>query len=75
MISIISPFYNEGGKNAAGITQYFGVKLFFGYNPESGIGSSACFYDKYLFPISRLLYRLGCKYLFGKNIVVVPQKT
>ena len=27
MISIISPFYNEGGKNAAGIAQYFGTML------------------------------------------------
>ena len=27
MISIISPFYNEGGKNAAGIVQYFDTML------------------------------------------------
>ena len=27
MISIISPFYNEGGKNAAGIAQYFDTML------------------------------------------------
>ena len=52
------------------------MKLF-GYNPESGIGSSASlrFYDKYLFPISNLLDNLGFRYLLGKNIVVVAQKT
>ena len=48
----------------------------FGYNKDSGIGSvpSLRFYDRWLLPISILLDRLGCKYLFGKNIVLVASK-
>lgn len=44
-----------------------------GYNSESFIGSvkSLKFYDKWLFPVSKMLDSVGCKYLFGKNLVVV----
>ena len=35
---------------------------------------SLIFYDKYIFPFSSFLDRLGFKYLFGKNIVVVAEK-
>jgi hypothetical protein len=49
---------------------------FLGYNPDDGIGSveSMRFYDKYLFPISKFLDRIGFKYLLGKNIVLVAEK-
>ena len=32
------------------------------------------FYDKYIFPVSSFLDRLGIKFLFGKNIVLVAEK-
>ena len=35
---------------------------------------SLIFYDKYIFPVSNFLDRLGIKYLFGKNIVLVAEK-
>tara|TARA_Y100001968_G_C19319318_1_gene698383 strand:- start:10 stop:720 length:711 start_codon:yes stop_codon:yes gene_type:complete len=35
---------------------------------------SLIFYDKYIFPISSFLDRLGFKFLFGKNIVLVAEK-
>lgn len=31
-------------------------------------------YDKYIFPLSKLLDALGCRYLFGKNLFVYAQK-
>ena len=48
----------------------------FGYNKNAGIGSvsSLRFYDKWLLPLSILLDKVGCKYLFGKNIVLVASK-
>jgi SAM-dependent methyltransferase len=48
----------------------------FGYNKDAGIGSvsSLKFYDKWLLPISIMLDKLGFKYLFGKNIVLVASK-
>lgn len=47
-----------------------------GYNADSGIGSvkSLKFYDKWLFPISKFFDKLGFRYLFGKNIVLVAEK-
>ena len=36
--------------------------------------SSLEIYDKYIFPISRLLDKLGFKYLIGKNIILIAQK-
>lgn len=47
-----------------------------GYNPDSGIGSqkSLIFYDKWLFPVSKVLDSLGMKYLVGKNIAILAQK-
>ena len=49
---------------------------FIGYNSDNGIGSikSMRFYDKYLFPISNFLDRLGFRYLLGKNIVLIAEK-
>lgn len=47
-----------------------------GYNAENGIGSvkSLKFYDRWLFPISRILDRLGFKHVIGKNLVLVASK-
>tara|TARA_Y100001978_G_scaffold48710_1_gene43846 strand:- start:294 stop:1004 length:711 start_codon:yes stop_codon:yes gene_type:complete len=36
--------------------------------------SSLEIYDKYIFPISRLLDKMGFKYLIGKNIILIAQK-
>ena len=49
----------------------------FGYNSENGIGSVASlkFYDKYLFPISKWLDKFGLKYVFGKNLILIAEKT
>jgi len=46
-----------------------------GFDAESGLGSakSLIFYDLYILPISKILDLIGCKYLFGKNIVVVAK--
>ena len=35
---------------------------------------SLTFYDNFIFPISRILDKVGCKYLIGKNIVLVARK-
>ena len=35
---------------------------------------SLIFYDRYIFPISSSLDRLGIKFLFEKNIVLVAEK-
>ena len=49
----------------------------FRYNPISDIGSTTSLklYDKYLLPISKLLDRLGGKYIIGKNIVISAKKS
>lgn len=49
---------------------------FVGYNSNSGIGSvnSLKFYDKWLFPISKILDIIGFKYLFGKNLILIARK-
>ena len=36
---------------------------------------SISIYDRFGFPISRILDRLGGKFLFGKNILVVARKS
>jgi hypothetical protein len=48
----------------------------FGYNKSNGIGSpkSLLFYDKFIFPVSRMLDKLGAKWIVGKNIVVLCQR-
>ena len=45
-------------------------------NSNQGIASVATlrFYDKWLFPISKIMDALGCKYLFGKNLIVHARK-
>jgi SAM-dependent methyltransferase len=36
--------------------------------------ASVRFYDRFIFPISRILDRLGCSRLFGKNLLVVLER-
>ena len=36
--------------------------------------SSLIFYDKYIFPLSRLMDKVGFRFLVGKNIIVVAKK-
>jgi hypothetical protein len=45
-----------------------------GYSSKKNGVKSMRLYDKYIFPISRLMDALGCKYIFGKNILVYAQK-
>ena len=45
-----------------------------GYSSDKTEDQSMKIYDKYIYPISRLLDTLGCKHLFGKNILVYAQK-
>lgn len=49
---------------------------FIGYDPKGGIGSkkSLIFYDRYVYPISKLFDFFGFKYLFGKNLILVAHK-
>jgi len=46
-----------------------------GYSPEKSKEKSMGIYDKYAFPLSKLLDALGCKFLFGKNLLVYAQKS
>ena len=47
-----------------------------GYNTNNGLGSkkSIKFYDKYIFPISKVLDKLGFKHFIGKNLLIVAKK-
>jgi SAM-dependent methyltransferase len=45
-----------------------------GYSATKSEDKSMKIYDKYVFPLSKICDNLGCKYLFGKNILVVAQK-
>lgn len=51
------------------------IKIF-GYNDSAGIGSphSLLFYDRFIFPISRIIDKLGGKWVTGKNIIVFCEK-
>ena len=48
----------------------------FGYNAKHGLGSkkSIKFYDKYIFPISKIFDNLGLKHLLGKNLLIIAKK-
>lgn len=52
------------------------VLKIFGYSKNSNLGSKSSlkFYDRWVFPISKFLDRIGFKFLFGKNIVLVASK-
>ena len=36
--------------------------------------SALIFYDKYIFPLSRLMDKVGFRFLIGKNIIIVAKK-
>jgi SAM-dependent methyltransferase len=48
----------------------------FGYRTRTGLGNdrSLILYDKWLYPLSRLLDRLGLRHLFGKNLLLVARR-
>ena len=52
------------------------VMKIIGYDEKKGIGSpkSLKFYDKYIIPISFFLDRIGLKFFFGKNLVLLAKK-
>jgi SAM-dependent methyltransferase len=47
-----------------------------GYKNQANLGSknSLIFYDKFIYPISRVLDRLGFRYIIGKNLILVATK-
>ena len=47
-----------------------------GYRKKANLGStkSLLFYDKYMFPISRFLDRVGFRFLVGKNLLLIARK-
>lgn len=45
-----------------------------GYNSEKAGVKSMKIYDKYIFPLSKILDKFGCKFIFGKNILVYARK-
>ena len=47
-----------------------------GYSDNNKLGSNnnLKIYDKCIYPFSALLDKLGLKYLFGKNLLVIAQK-
>lgn len=60
--------------DSLGFFAWFMMK-WIGYSADKGAGSvkSLKFYDKWIFPLSRWLDRLGLKYFFGKNLVLVAK--
>lgn len=52
------------------------VMKIIGYDEKKGIGSpkSLKFYDKYIIPISFFLDRIGLKFFFGKNLILLAKK-
>ncbi len=46
-----------------------------GYSPEKSVETSMRIYDKFVFPLSKLIDALGCKFLFGKNLLVYAKKS
>jgi SAM-dependent methyltransferase len=46
----------------------------YGDNNKLGSGGNLIIYDKFIYPLSALLDKLGLKYLFGKNLLVIAQK-
>ena len=69
--TILSVHYDDFFGYFAALT----VKLL-GYKGKTNLGSirSLEIYDKYVYTLSRVLDQIGCKYLLGKNIVLIAQK-
>ena len=61
-------YYND----CLGVPASFALKIF-GYRNNSGLGAnrSLMIYDKYIYPISQLLDKMGFKYFFGKNLFLL----
>jgi SAM-dependent methyltransferase len=47
-----------------------------GYKNKASLGSkrSLVFYDKFIYPLSKILDQLGFRYLIGKNLIVIAEK-
>ena len=47
-----------------------------GYKNKANLGSekSLLFYDKYIYPISRVLDLLGFRFILGKNLLLIATK-
>jgi SAM-dependent methyltransferase len=47
-----------------------------GYRERANLGSpkSLLFYDKYVFPMSRFLVRVGLRFIVGKNLILIARK-
>ena len=47
-----------------------------GQNKTESLGSAKTlhFYDKYIFPVSKSLDRLGIRYVVGKNLILIARK-
>tara|TARA_B100000035_G_scaffold4182_2_gene3768 strand:+ start:15319 stop:16032 length:714 start_codon:yes stop_codon:yes gene_type:complete len=61
--------------DSLGFFASFAMKII-GYNENKGIGSpkSLKFYDKYIIPISFFLDRIGLRFFFGKNLILLAKK-
>jgi SAM-dependent methyltransferase len=61
--------------DSIGFFAWLSVKLLSRDNGNNNnSGASLKVYDKFIFPFSKLLDRLGFRYLFGKNLVVLARK-
>ena len=62
--------------DSIGFFAWLSLKLWHNNSPPGlDSGKSLRLYDKYIYPFSRLLDSLGFKYLFGKNLLVIAQRT
>ena len=61
--------------DSLGFFASFAMKII-GYNENKGIGSpkSLKFYDKYIIPISFFLDKIGLRFFFGKNLILLAKK-
>lgn len=61
--------------DSLGFFAWLGTRIF-GYRTRTGLGSdrSLALYDRWLYPLSRLLDRLGLRHVFGKNLLLVARK-
>ena len=70
-LSIISWSYVDSG----GFFASLAVRIF-GYKGNAALGSARSFqiYDRFVYPVSRVLDFLGLRFLFGKNLLVIARK-
>lgn len=61
--------------DSLGFFAWLGTRIF-GYRTRTGLGSdrSLILYDRWIYPLSRLLDRLGLRHFFGKNLLLVARK-